>query len=130
MVVYGDSEIIVRQVRNSIHCISKRLQNYLKEAWNLISSFEAFNINSIPRFQNQEVDLLANVSSKLIPPKYFSPNTFSIELIFRPSIPNNIINWRVFNDDTLILNFLMNEDTFKDFALLKSLMMKTYATFW
>ena len=67
LVVYGDSNIIVRKVRNSIHCISQHLQNYQKEVWNLNSSFEAFNINSIPRFQNQEVDLLANVASKLVP---------------------------------------------------------------
>ena len=30
--------------------------------------FEALNINSIRRFQNQEDDLLANVFSKLVPP--------------------------------------------------------------
>ena len=30
--------------------------------------FQALNINSIRRFQNQEDDLLANVSSKLVPP--------------------------------------------------------------
>ena len=28
LVAYGDSEIIVRQVHNSIHCISEHLQNY------------------------------------------------------------------------------------------------------
>ena len=70
---------------------------------NLISYFEAFNINSIPRFQNQEVNFLANVASKLVP-----PNTFSIELIFGPSIPDNITNWRVFDDDMQVLNFLTN----------------------
>ena len=90
--VYGDSEIIVRQVRNSMHCISEHLQNYQKEVWNLISNFEAFNIKSIPRFQNQEADLLANVASKLVPLEDFSPNIFSIELIFRPSSTDNITN--------------------------------------
>ena len=58
--------------------------------------------------------MLANVSSKLLSPKDFSRNNFSIELIFRPSIPNNITNWRVFYDDIQILKFLTNEDTFKD----------------
>ena len=28
LIVYGDSEIIVRQVRNSIHCLSEHLQSY------------------------------------------------------------------------------------------------------
>ena len=113
-VAYGDSEIIVWHVRNSIHCISEHLQNFQQEAWNVISYFEAFNINSIPRFQNQETNLLANIDSKLVPSENISPNFFSIELIFRPSIPDNIVNWNIFYDDMQILNFLTNEDTFKD----------------
>jgi hypothetical protein len=59
----------------------------------------AFNINSIPRLNNYEVDLLANVASKIFPAEGLSPNMFSIELLFRPSVPDNITNWRVFNDD-------------------------------
>ena len=68
----------------------------------------------VPRFQNQEAYLLANVASKLIPSENFTPDFFSVELIFRPSIPDNIFNWRVFDNDLQVLNFLMNDDTFKD----------------
>ena len=92
LVAYGDSEIIIRQVRNSIHCISEHLYNYQREVWNLISHFDAFNIISVPRVQNQEADLLANVASKLIPSENFTLDFFSVELIFRPSIPDNIFN--------------------------------------
>ena len=99
LVAFGDSEIIVRQVRNSIHCLSNHLQSYQKEVWNLISAFDAFNIEFIPHFQNQEADLLANVASRLIPSEKFSPNAFSIELLFRPSILDKITKWCVFNDD-------------------------------
>ena len=38
-------------------------------------------------------------------------------MIFRPSIPDNIFNWRVFDNDVQVLNFLMNDDTFKDSAI-------------
>ena len=99
LVAYGDFEIIVRQVCNSIHCIFENLQNYQREVWNLISHFDAFNIISVPRIQNQEADLLANVASKLIPSENLTPVFFSVELIFRPSIPDNIFNWRVFDND-------------------------------
>jgi hypothetical protein len=37
-----------------------------------------------------------------------------VELIFRPSVPDNITNWRVFDDDDQILKFLTQEGTFKD----------------
>ena len=69
---------------------------------------------SVPRSQNQEAYLLANVASKLIPSKNFTPDSFSVELIFRPSIPDNLFNWCVFYNDFQVLNFLTNDDTFKD----------------
>ena len=60
---------------------------------------------------------MANVASKLIPSENLTPDFFSVELIFRPSIPDNIFKWRVFDNDVQVLNFLMNKDTFKDSAL-------------
>jgi ribonuclease HI len=99
LTIFGDSEIVVRQVRDSIHCLSPHLKSYQSEVWNLMSKFSAFNINSIPRLNNAEADLLANVASKLLPAEGLSPDAFSIELLFRPSIPDNVTNWRVFDDD-------------------------------
>ena len=40
-----------------------------------------------------------------------------MELIFRLSIPDNIFNWRVFDNDVQVLNFLTNDDTFKDSSI-------------
>jgi hypothetical protein len=50
----------------------------------------------------------------LLPAGGLSPNAFSIKLLFRPSIPDNITNWGVFDDDQKIINFLHMEDTFQD----------------
>lgn len=86
---------------------------YQQEVWDLLPAFSSFNIFSILRYLNIDVYLLANVASSLIPLENFEPNAFSIELIYRPSIPNNVTNWRVFNDDEQIINFLSMEDTFK-----------------
>ena len=65
--VYGDSEIIVRQVRNMIHCILGHLKHYQTLAQNLTSHFTAFNISILPILQNESANLLANVASRLIP---------------------------------------------------------------
>jgi ribonuclease HI len=113
LVVFGDSEIVVRQVRDSIHCLSPHLKCYQSEVWSLMNKFSSFNINSIPRLNNAEADLLANVASKLLPAEGLSPNAFSVELLFRPSVPDNITNWRVFDDDQQIINFLHMEETFQ-----------------
>jgi hypothetical protein len=45
------------------------------------------------------------------------PDTFSLELLYRPSIPNNIISWRVFDDDQQLINFPHLKDTFKDYII-------------
>jgi hypothetical protein len=64
-----------------------------------MNQFSTFNIHSIPRLNNSEADLLANVASKLFPAEGLSPNAFSVELLFRPSVLDNITNWIVFKDD-------------------------------
>ena len=97
--VFGDSQIVARQVRNSINCTSNHLKNYQREVWYLMNKFEYFNIKSIPHTLNFEADMLAIAASNLFPSDDFSHDKFSVELIYRPSIPDNITNWRVFEDD-------------------------------
>jgi hypothetical protein len=117
LTVFGDSEIVVRQVRDSIHCLSPHLKSYQSEVWNLMNKFSAFNINFIPRLNNSEADLLANIASKLFPTEGLSLNAFSVELLFRPSVPDNITNWRVFDDDQQIISFLHMEETFQGMVI-------------
>ena len=111
--IFRDSQIVTHQVRNSINCTSNHLKNYQREVWELINKFEAFNIKSIPRAMNSKANMLANAISNLCPSVDFSHDKFFVELIYSPSIPNNITNWRVFKDDEKIIKFLHLEDTFK-----------------
>ena len=65
--VLGDSEIISKQVRNTIPCHSGHIKHYHSLVQELSSHLLTFNISSVPRIQNASADLLANVASKLIP---------------------------------------------------------------
>ena len=38
---------------------------------------------------------------------------FSIDFMYRPSILENVTNWKVFDDDQKILEFLSAQDTFQ-----------------
>ena len=76
----------------------------------MITHFNDFNINAVPRLQNVVTDLLATSASRLVP----TNNKCSIELIFRPSVPDNVTNLGVFNDDEQIINFLTNKESFKE----------------
>jgi hypothetical protein len=69
--VFGDSEIIVRQVRNTIHCNSPHLKNYEQEVHRLIEFFEDLNITMIPRAKNILDDSLSTASSRLSPLEYY-----------------------------------------------------------
>ena len=65
--VYGDSKIIAKQVRNTIHCLSPHLNGYQKEFWDLLMNFNAFNIVLIPRIKNAAIGLLATSAVELVP---------------------------------------------------------------
>ena len=98
--VFGDSEIIIKKVRNTIHCIYPHLKGYQNEVWGLITNFDAFDINSIPRLKNEATNLLATFAARLVPMN----NKCSIELIFRSSVSDNVTNLRVFDDDSKFWN--------------------------
>ena len=107
--VYGYFEIVVKQIRNKIHCISPHLKAYQNEVSDLLINFHALNISSIPRAKNAAADLLATSAARLVP----TNNRCLIEFIFKPYVPDNITNMRVFDDDHKILECLTNNDTFK-----------------
>jgi ribonuclease HI len=115
--VFGDSQIVIREVRDFIHCTSHHLKNYQREVWNLMNKFEAFNIKSIPHIENCDVDMLENVASNLILSDDFTHDIFFVELIYRPSIPSNITNWRIFDDDQQIIDYLHLEYTFRGLVI-------------
>ena len=97
--VFGDSQIGAREVRNLINCTYNHLKNYQQEVWELINKLESFYIKSIPCSMNSKEDMLANATSNICLSDDFSHDKFSIELVYRSSILDNIMNWRVFEDD-------------------------------
>ena len=63
-------------MRDSIHYTSDHLKDYQQELWNLMNKFEAFTIKSIPRSENSEDDMLANMASNLSPSDDFTMINF------------------------------------------------------
>ena len=79
----------------------------------MISQFQAFNISFVPRMSNTTVDELANVATRLS----LLRDNFSIEIIYKPSVPNNITNLYIFNDDQQILHSMEITNVFKYAAI-------------
>ncbi len=79
--------------------------------------FDEFLIYSIPLKHNSAAHLLENVSFKLISSSDILATSFSMQLLFSPLVLENITNYRVFDDDDQIINFLYSKDIFKDSAI-------------
>jgi ribonuclease HI len=104
--VFGDAELIVNQIINLYQAKHLRLGTYRNEGWDLIDSFFLdFNISFILREENTVADSLVVSASNFIvplPPKL----KYDIEVKYRPSIPENVKHWKVFEDDIEIKRFL------------------------
>ncbi|KAH9326762.1 hypothetical protein KI387_006940, partial [Taxus chinensis] len=54
---------------------------------------------AVLRDYNDKADSLAVSASLLLPHPQFKQDTYSIEIVYRPSVPDNATHWQVFNDD-------------------------------
>jgi ribonuclease HI len=110
--VFGDVELIVHQVKNMYQYKHPRLRTYINDVWDLVDSFLlAFNISFVPRKENNMADSLVVSTSNFrvpLPPKL----KYVVEVKYRPSIPDNVKHWKVFEDDLQTKIFLETMDEF------------------
>jgi ribonuclease HI len=110
--MFGDVELVVQQIRNAYQAKHPRLRNYRNEVWDLIDNFfSTFNISFIPREDNVVVDSLAVSASQFKVPQPPMAK-YDVEIKYRPSIPDNVKHWKVFEDDLEIKKFLQSVDEF------------------
>jgi ribonuclease HI len=104
--VFGDAELIVKQVNRQYQAKHPRLRSYQKLCLGSDRKFffSSVNIHYIPRAENQQADALAKAASTFTPPTAFKLK-YHIQMRHRPSIPNNIQHWQVFEDDEQLRNF-------------------------
>ena len=99
LAVFGDAKLVMQQVKKIYQVKQHKLRNYRNEVWDLIDHcFFAFNLTDISKETNQLVGSLAVAASNFKVP--LDPKTsYEIHIKYRPSIPNNIKHWQVFEDD-------------------------------
>jgi ribonuclease HI len=94
LTVFGDSELIVNQVKDIYQAKQQRLKQYKNEVWDLVDNFFlAFNISFVPREANQREDSLALAANTFKPP--IGPNVkYEVEVRHRTTIPDNVKHCR------------------------------------
>jgi ribonuclease HI len=112
LAVFVDAELIVHQAKNMYQAKHPKLRTYRNEVWHLVDNFFSyFNISFVPREENTMEDFLVVSASNFIVP--FPPKLkYDVEVKYRPSIPNNVKHWKVFEDDLEIKIFLETMDEF------------------
>ena len=88
--VFGDSELVVSQVKEKYRVKSIRLKQYKNEVCNLIEkNILAFNLSFVQREKNQMADSLALAASCFKTP-LIQHVKYEVQMKYKPSIPNNI----------------------------------------
>jgi hypothetical protein len=111
MKIQGDSDMVILQVKNQFACKNDRLKRYRNVVWDTMEWFDALSLEVEPRMFNEKDDALVVVASTLQPCKYLLEGG-KLEIIFRPSIPDNIEHWQVFDNDAQIIRFMNNLQEF------------------
>ena len=89
------------------------MRAYRAAATELLNAFSEFKLDKIARDHNIHAHNLATFASTCKLP--FEPNHhFTAEIKHRPSVPNNVKDWKVFQNDAQINNFLTLEDEFSN----------------
>jgi ribonuclease HI len=112
-----DSDLVIQQLKNKFACKSERLKGYRNTIWAMIEDLDALNLIAIPREQNSKADELAVAASTLSLPDSLINENISVEVIFRPSVPDNKNHWQVFDDDKQVIKFLTHMHEFSDFGI-------------
>jgi ribonuclease HI len=112
--VFGDAELIIRQVNRKYQARHPRLRTYRNCVWDLVENFfTSVKFHFVPRAENQQADALAKAASTFDPPTSFNLK-YHIQLRHRPSIPDNVQHWQVFEDDEQLRKFLETVDEFSE----------------
>ena len=97
--VQGDSKLIIRQIKGEYSAKYPR-----NGALDLLKNFEKYELTSIPRAQNNLANELAFATSTCQISHANEQYIFKVEN--RPTIPENIDYWQVFEGDKQIDDFL------------------------
>jgi ribonuclease HI len=57
---FGDSQLVVQYILEKYQCLDRTLNSYLEKCWDIIHSFDNFNIRHISRAENCRSNNLAH----------------------------------------------------------------------
>ena len=115
MKVFGDSGLVVNQVRGQNVIENNVLIPYKNKFWDFFEGFKAFNIKNIPQKKNTCVDRLVVLGAQYdILEHVANSKEQYVRILVRLVILDNCANWQVFDSDVQIINFSQIEEELFD----------------
>ena len=112
ILVCGDSELVIKQVEGVFQTKYVRMRGYRNLIMEMLEKFQEYSFIVKTRDQNSVADSLV-VSTSLFVILAHSTEKYEIEVHHRPSILDNIIHWKVFEDDQQVKNFIELKEEFE-----------------
>ena len=103
--------MIIRQVNGEYTAKHPRLRAYRDDAMDLLKTFVEFQLTFIPRNQHILANGLAFVASTCLRP--YESKQYTIQVKYRPVVPDNEKYWQVFEGDKQIEDFLKSRNEFE-----------------
>ena len=115
--------MVIKQVQGSYKDNHSRLRSYNNLVLDLLEYFKQYHFIVIRRKENVVVDALIAPATIFHVPKH--PNKqYKIEVKHRPTIPDNVDHWKVFEDDEHINKFMEMSGEFEGLNLNKETMFE------
>ena len=102
--------MIIRKVNGEYIAKHPRLGAYRDDAMDLLKSFAEFELTFVPRNQNIISNGLEFAASTCLRPH--ENKQYSIQVKYRPAVPDNEKYWQVFEGDKQIEDFLQSRNEF------------------
>ena len=102
----GYSQFVINQVNDNYQTKHPIMRDYRNEVWDMFGNyFTEHKVRVIPRYENTVADSLAVAAGKFKTPSA-GQKEYQVDIVNRPSIPDNYKYWQVFEDDMQIKIFL------------------------
>jgi ribonuclease HI len=105
IMVRGDSELIIKQIKGEYAAKHPRLRAYRNVVLDALICFTEADLQVMHRGQNILADGLATSATTCKIP-FRSTRPYTVEVNCRPTVPDNIRYWKVFGNDDQIEDFL------------------------
>ena len=111
--IYGDSDLVINQVKGVYQAKHFRMMSYTNLDLYLLEDIQEHQLIVIPREHNVIADALA-VFASLSKILIHANKKYEIQVKHRPTVPDNVKYWQVFEDDQHVNRFLTTSQEFEN----------------